>query len=325
MKLSSDFINIITTKRGVFNLQSSFKIFAGSSSQELVASICKSLNVEPGKVVKHKFPNDETYVEIKEDIYNREVFVVQTSCPPVDNNLMELFIMIDALRSSGASKITAIIPHFPYVRANQRFSDNISITTRLVTDLLKTSGVDRILTVDLISNQIECVSPIITNLRSNKIIENCIKSLEFDFNQTVIAACDILDIEKTVKMGEKLGIPFIGLTHRQRNNTTGEKKWETICSSVVDKNVIIYANEIESGDSLCASAENMLSMGARTVIGIGVHAVFNSSTINKIENSAINNVIVTDTIYIPDLGNGKISIISIAPIISETIKKCISI
>ena len=131
--------------------------------------------------------------------------------------------MIDALRSSGASKITAIIPHFPYVRANQRFSDNISITTRLVTDLLKTSGVDRILTVDLISNQIECVSPIITNLRSNKIIENCIKSLEFDFNQTVIAACDILDIEKTVKMGEKLGIPFIGLTHRQRNNTTGEK------------------------------------------------------------------------------------------------------
>lgn len=294
------------------------KIFSGNANRELAEEICRYAGVAPGKCDIIKFSNDNIKVAYRESLRGKDVYIVQPSCVPVNEGLMELLIMIDAAKHASAARVTAVVPYFPYVRSDKKDEPRISITARLVADLLKTSGADRVMTMNLHSPQIQGFFDIpCDHLLAGKIL--CDHCESEGIEDSVVVAPDAGSAKYAGHYARRLGLP-LAILDKRRDDDTETPVMENIIGDVKGKKAIIFDDEVASGGSLVEAAEVLVKFGAREIIAYCVHGVLSGQAVKRIQNSCIKKLVVTDTIHLPeDKKQMNLEVVSVAELFAHAI------
>lgn len=297
------------------------KVFSGSAHRELAEEVCGLLETEVGKMVIHKFANDNIKVKIEENVRNADVFVVQPSAIPVNEGLMELLIIIDAIRHASANRITAVVPYFPYVRSDKKDEPRISITARLVADLLETAGADRILTMDLHSPQIQgfCRIPA-DQLQALPILCDYFAE-KIDKESAVVISADSGGVKMTAEYASRLGLP-LAIIDKRRYGDEDKAAVLNIVGEVEGKQAIIFDDEISTGGTLVEAANHLLNFGATEVTAGIVHPVLVGDAKTKLQNSKLKELVVTNTLPVSmEKQIDRLTVLSVAPLFAEAIKR----
>ncbi|MFC1526590.1 ribose-phosphate diphosphokinase [Candidatus Latescibacterota bacterium] len=268
------------------------KVFAGRSNPDLAEGICQSLGLAPGEVEFVRFSNENIKAKICENVRGCDVFFIQTSCPPVSEHLMELLITLDALKYASAGRITAVLPYYPYALADSKDEPRISVAGRLMADLVAEAGADRILTMTLHSPQIAGFSRIPMDQLSG-VPTICQHFSTQDVTNCVAAATDISRAKVTEGYARRLGLPLVVLDKRSGE---GETRVHGVIGDVAGRDVILFDDEVITGDSLVIGAEALQSRGATRVRAGCVHGGLAPGSLQRIEDSVLGSLVVTDTI-----------------------------
>lgn len=295
------------------------KVFGGNGNPELVREICASLGVEPGKVAIQRFSNENLFIQIKENVRETDAFVVQPFSSPVHENIMELLIMMDALRSASASRITAVIPYYSYARSDKKDAPRISIVGRLMADILVTAGANRVLTMNLHKPQVHGFFSVPTDhLYAAPVIVDYLSKL--DLRDTVAVATDAGHVKEAANYAEKLGLPLAFVDKRRISDSEVESS--TVVGEVNGKHAIVFDDEIATGTSLLASLEILQRMGVRSMRAAAVHGVLCGHAIEKIAASPLEEVIVTNTVAVPPEKHiDKLRVLSVGALFAEAMKR----
>lgn len=294
------------------------KIFSGNANIPLAESICKHAGVQLGKCEIIKFSNDNIKVAYNESLRGKDVYIVQPSCIPVNEGLMELLIMIDAAKHASAKRVTAVAPYYPYVRSDKKDQPRISITAKLVADLLKTSGADRIMTMNLHSPQIQGFFDIqCDHLLAGRIMTDYCKTDGIE--NAVVVAPDAGSAKHAAKHAKTLGLPM-AILDKRRNDDSESPIMENIIGDVKGKKALIFDDEVASGGSLVEAAEVLEKNGAKDIVAFCVHGVLSGHAIKRINNSSIKKLVITDSVFISDEKKcEKLEIISVAKLFAKVI------
>lgn len=293
-------------------------IFSGRANPDLARDICKYMNVSLGRTVIRDFADKEIYVKIDENVRGGDVFVIQSTCNPGNTNLMEMLIMIDALRRSSAKRITAVLPYYGYARQDRKCEPRVPITSKLVADLLETAGTDRVLTIDLHAGQIQGFFNIpVDHLFAMNVLVNYIKELELA-NLMVISP-DAGGVERARAFAKRLSVSLAIID--KRREVPNEAKAMHIIGDVRDKIAFIVDDMIDTAGTLMEATDALLEAGAREVHACCSHPVLSGSATERINASPIKSIVATNTIPLPGglKSNSKIKILSVAPLLGEAI------
>jgi len=296
------------------------RVFGGGAGQHLAPAIAERLGTELGRAELFKFANDNTFVKIEENVRERDLFVVQSSVPPVDQHFMELLIMIDALRRASARRITAVLPHYPYSRSDRKDQPRIPITARLVADLITTAGADRVMTVDLHSDQIQGFFTIpLDHLTARPIIVEYLRSR--DLSNAVVVAPDAGGATRATEYAKALDRPMAVMNkHRLGNKDMVEVT--SVIGDVEGRHAFLVEDEIDTAGTATQAAEVLLERGAMAVSIAATHAVLSGPAVERLRTSAMAEVIVTDTVPVPEEKRfQKLTVLSIADLLAEAIKR----
>ena len=270
------------------------KVFSGTSHPEFVKKICQYLKLAPGNVTIHRFSNDNIKVKIVENVRNDDVYVVQTGCSPVNENLMELLIMVDALRYASAGRITVVMPYYFYSRSDKKDEPRISIAARLVADLLETAGADRILTMTLHSPQIMGFPRIpMDQLLPTQVMLNHFRTK--DLSNAVIAVPDVGGAKSLGIYAKALSLPMV-ILEKQRFGDQEKVVIKNIIGNAKDKDVLILDDEILSGGSMLESVYFLKGHGAQRIVAGCTHGFFTKNALIKFNEAPVEEIIVTNTI-----------------------------
>ncbi|MFA6064352.1 MAG: ribose-phosphate pyrophosphokinase [archaeon] len=294
------------------------KFFYGSSNPLLGEAIVKELGVENGKILLKKFSDGETYAQFGENVRAKDVFLLQTACEPMNDNLVELLLMIDAAKRSSAGRITAIIPNYFYARQDRKADSREPITAKLIADLLTTAGANRVLTLDLHSEQIQGFFNIpLDNLPARTMMIKKAKELSANY---IIVSPDAGAAKVSTKLALKMctGLAIINKMRTEHNQC---QAMNIIGDSVKGKDCFIFDDIIDTGGSLCNAAQVLKKEGAEKIYAFVTHGVLSGNAIEKIENSVIEKLYITDSV--PSKKSKKIEIISVAKYLADAIK-CIN-
>lgn len=297
------------------------KIFSGTSHPELAKAICEYNEIPLGASEIMKFSNENIMVRLLENVRGSDVFVVQTSCPPVNEGLMEMLIMIDALRYASAERITAVLPYFPYVRSDKKDKPRISITARLVADLLQTAGAHRVLTMDLHSPQIQGFFHIpIDQLIAAPLI--CDYFRDKDLKNAVLVAGDVGESKSIGRYANRLNLP-IAIIDKRREGDDEKATAVHLIGDVEGKDALIIDDEIASGGTLVEAVNFLKQHRVKSVSAAAVHPVLSGRAMERIKEIDIEELVVTDTI---PLGNkqqqySKFKVLSVAPLLGDAIMR----
>lgn len=296
------------------------KIFSGSAHPELAVRICRHLGTEEGRREIFKFSNDCTFVKILESVRNDDVYVIQPSCAPVNDGLMELLIMIDALHRASAARITAVLPYFPYAKSDKKDQPRIAITARLVANLLETAGIDRVLTMDLHAPQIMGFFSVpVDHLTSVPILSAYYQKLKE--KDVVVVAPDAGRAKLARTYGKLIGAP-IALLDKQRVGNEEKVEVNHLVGEVKGRPVLLVEDEIASGGTMMAEAEFLYNAGATEIFVACTHGVFSGKAIERIAASPITEIAVTDTLPLaPERRIEKITVLSVAELFAEAITR----
>ena len=296
-------------------------IFTGNANPEFADKVTKCIGIPLGQASVTKFSDGEVSVSILENVRGADVFILQPTCFPTNDNLMEILVLTDALKRSSAGRITAAIPYFGYARQDRRpRSARVPISARLVADLLITAGVDRILTVDLHADQIQGFFNIpVDNIYASPVLLKDIRSKKQ--SNLIIVSPDTGGVARARAFAKALNID-IAIVDKRRPKAN-EAVVMNIIGDVAGKHCIIVDDMIDTGNTLCKAAEALMNTGATGVSAYATHAVFSNNAINKINKSALDEVVVTDSIPIEleALESNKVRIVSIAPLFAESIRR----
>ncbi len=297
------------------------KVLAGTSNLKLCKDIARQLKLKLVNSNIKRFADGEVYVEINENIRGNSIFVVQSTSNPANDNLMELLICIDALRRSSAKNITAVIPYFGYARQDRKVVPRTAISAKLVSNLITNAGANRILSVDLHAGQIQGFFDIpVDNLFSTPIFARHIKK-KMKLNNLICVAPDVGGVERTRALSRRINSNIAIID--KRRPAPGKSEVMNIVGNVKNKNCVIVDDIIDTGGTIVNAVKALKDKGAKDVYVYITHAVLSGEAIHKIEKSQINKLITTDTIdNSKKIGrNKKIEIISLAPMISEAMKR----
>ena len=297
------------------------KILAGTSNLKLCKDIARNLKLKLVNTNIKRFPDNEIYVEINENIRGNSIFVVQSTSNPVNDNLMELLICIDALRRSSAKNITAVIPYFGYARQDRKVVPRTAISAKLVSNLITDAGANRILSVDLHAGQIQGFFDIpVDNLFATPIFARHIKK-NIKTNNLICVAPDVGGVERARALSRRINVGIAIID--KRRPTPGKSEVMNIVGNVKNKTCIIVDDIIDSGGTIVNAAKALKDKGAKEIYVYITHAVLSGSAVNKIKESQIKKLIITDTIDNSKKIkiSKKIEVISFAPMISEAIKR----
>jgi len=268
------------------------KIFAGSSHPDLGIKVCKRLGLPCGLISTIKFANFETSVEIQESVRGQNVFIIQTGEGMVNDNLMELLIMISALKTASAARVTAVIPCFPYARQNKRDASRIPITAKLVANMVSGAGADHVITMDLHASQIQGFFDIpVDNLLAEPCQINWIKENLPDWQESVIVSPDAGGAKLVTSMADKLGLNFAIVHHKTKGGAEGG-----VVGDVCGRVAVLLDDMGYTLGTLCRAATLVASAGATRVIALISHGIFCDGAINKLKESPIDLLLVTNTI-----------------------------
>jgi ribose-phosphate pyrophosphokinase len=291
------------------------KVFAGRSHPKFAEEVCRHLGIEPGRVNFHTFPNGNLKVRIEENARETDAFVIQTATPQhFHDRLMELLILIDALKYASAKRITAVIPYYFYVRSDKKDEPRISITARLIADLLETSGADRILTMNLHALQSMGFARIpVDQLDAIPILTGYLQ--EKDLEDFVAVAPDIGRAKVTEAYARRLGLPVVVLDKRRID---GEVVIRNIIGDV-EKNVIFFDDEILTGGSILEGLKELKKRGARRFLAAVVHGVLAEGAVEEVEESPLEELVITNTLPLQK-ESPKITVLSVAELFAQAIK-----
>ena len=297
------------------------KILAGTSNLKLSKDIARNLKLKLVNTNIKRFPDNEIYVEINENIRGNSIFVVQSTSNPVNDNLMELLICIDALRRSSAKNITAVIPYFGYARQDRKVVPRTAISAKLVSNLITDAGANRILSVDLHAGQIQGFFDIpVDNLFATPIFARHIKK-NIKTNNLICVAPDVGGVERARALSRRINVGIAIIDNRRP--TPGKSEVMNIVGNVKHKICVIVDDIIDSGGTIVNAAKALKDKGAKEIYVYITHAVLSGSAVDKIKESQIKKLIITDTIDNSKKIkiSKKIEVISFAPMISEAIKR----
>jgi ribose-phosphate pyrophosphokinase len=295
------------------------RIFGGNGHPELVREICDYVELAPGRVDIHRFSNENLFVQILDNVRETDVFVVQPFCSPVHENLMELLIMMDALRSASAARITAVIPYFSYARSDKKDAPRISITGRLIADLLVTAGAERVLTMNLHKPQVHGFFSVPTDhLYATPVMLDYFR--ELDLADTVVVAPDSGHVKEAANYAERLGLPLAFVDKRRLSDT--EVETCAVVGEVEGRHAIVFDDEIAGGTSMAATAEILRSRGVKSIRAGAVHGVLCGDAIGKLSRAGLTEVVVTNTVPVPpEKRIDQLRVLSVAPLFGEAIKR----
>ena len=295
--------------------QNSFMVFSGTATKYLAEKICQSLGCPLGKLLMMKFSDGEFAVSYEQSIRGRDVFLVQSTFPTSDN-LMELLLMIDAAKRASAKSINAVVPYFGWARQDRKDRPRVSIGAKLVADLLSVAGIDRLITMDLHADQIQGFFNVpVDHLYASSVLLPYLQSLKME--EMVIASPDIGGSKRANTYAKYLGVPLVLCNKtRARANVVSSMQ---IIGDVKDKNVIIIDDMVDTAGTITMAADIMKQAGAKTVRAIASHCVMSGPASERVENSALEEIIFTDSI--PYNGKcTKIKQLSVADLFAETIR-----
>jgi ribose-phosphate pyrophosphokinase len=295
------------------------KVFSGNSNRPLAEKICGCLGIPLGEVAISKFSNENIFVQILETVREKDVFVIQSLYPKPNENLVELMLLCDALRSASAKRITAVIPHYSYARSDKKDKPRISIAARLIADVLITSGANRFLTMTLHSEQVRGFFSVPTDHLLGSIVVCKYIHENIDLKEAV-ALFDMGQDKRSGNYARRLQLPIAVIDKHRVDDTKVEIK--SMVGDVKDKDVIIFDDEISRGTSLVATIDAIKEREPRSIRAACTHGLFCDPAIDLISKSPVEQVIATNTVHVPeDKLIDKIKVLSVAPLFAEAIKR----
>jgi ribose-phosphate pyrophosphokinase len=299
-------------------MSGTLKVFTGNANPQLAERVCRNLGVRMGAREIIKFSNDNIKVRILESVRGKDVFIIQPSCVPVNEGLMELLIMIDAVRHASAARITAVVPYFPYVRSDKKDEPRISITARLVADLLQTAGADRVMTMNLHSPQIQGFFRIpVDHLLAGRVLCDFIEREGTE--ESVVVAPDAGSAKHAGRYAIRLNLPM-AILDKRRNDDSEKPIVQNVIGEVAGKKAIIFDDEIASGGSIIEVVNALESLGVKEITACCVHGVLSGNAVSRIQDSSLRRLVVTDTVRIgEDKMFPKLKIVSISELIATAI------
>lgn len=299
------------------------KIFTGNANKALAEAICRRLGTSLGNAEVGAFSDGESFVSIYETVRGSDVFVIQSTCQPVNDHLMEMLIMIDALRRASAGRITAVMPYFGYARQDRKAKPRDPISAKLVANLIMRAGADRVLTMDLHASQIQGFFDIpVDNLLGNPIfVDYYTEKFGTDHDDMVVVSPDVGSVSRARAFAQKLGMGLAIVDKRRPKANSCEVM--NIIGDVKDKRVILFDDMVDTGGSLCNAAQALVELGGATeVYACASHGVLSGPAVERIEKSAIKEAMFLDTIPPkPGLKSEKIKFLSVAGMFAEAIDR----
>ncbi|MEE9172121.1 MAG: ribose-phosphate pyrophosphokinase [candidate division NC10 bacterium] len=294
-------------------------LFSGNANPKLAQEIAEYLGVPMGVADVSQFSDGEVYVQLNENVRGADVFVVQPTSPPVDHHLMELLIMIDSLRRASAHRITAVIPYFGYARQDRKVQPRVPISAKLVADLIAISGANRVLTMDLHAGQIQGFFNIpVDHLYAAPVLLRYFQ--EQECHEAVVVAPDAGGVERARAFAKRLGTSLAFIDKRREG--PNDAKVMHIVGDVKDRDVIIVDDIIDTAGTIAQSVEALRKEGARRIYASCTHPVLSGPAIERIENSALEEMVVTNTIPLDERRSSKkLSVLSVAPLLGEAIDR----
>jgi len=300
------------------------KLFAGNSNVCLAEKIANFLHLSLGKMEIKRFKDGEIFLGLKEKVKNFYCFIVQSTCFPANDNLMEMLIMADSLKRAGAKKIVAVIPYFGYARQDRRARENDPITAKLVADLITAAGIEEVLTVDLHMPQLEGFFNIpITQIEGQGTLAKYVKKkFTKNFRDFCVVSPDLGAVKRAKKFSCELGdLPLI-IVNKFREKVN-ECEITEIIGEVEGKNLIILDDMIDTANTIVKVADSLKKRGAKSIFACATHGVFSGNALEKIDKSAINTVLTLDTIPVAKKNTAKLKVVSVYEEIGKEIKEII--
>lgn len=295
------------------------KVFTGNANRELAQEICDYLGLPLGKAFIGRFNNGEIQVMIDESVRGKDVFIVQPTSFPANDNMLELFIMADALKRASAKHITAVVPYYGYARQDRKTRGREPITAKLMADLMQTAGVTRLVTIDLHAGQIQGFFDVpVDHLLGASLLANYIK--EKNMEDLIVVSPDLGGVTRARDLADRIGAPIAII--EKRRPEPGVAKVMSLIGNVEGKNCIIVDDIVDTAGSLVEGAKALEEFGAKSVMACITHPVLTDPACERIANSNIKELIVTNTIAIPEEKKlDKITILSVAPLLGEAIMR----
>lgn len=294
-------------------------LYSGNSNPQLASDIADYLTIKLGDIEVTKFSEGEIKVKVNDNVRGRDVFIIQSTCPPVNENIMELLIITDAMRRASASRITAVIPYFGYARQDRKDQPRVPITAKLVANIITAAGSDRVITVDLHAGQIQGFFDIpLDHLFAASILIKYIKDLNLE--NVVIVSPDVGGVKMARAFAKRLGADLAVVDKRRISGE--ETEVMNVMGEVSGKNVIIVDDLVATASSLVEAAQAVRDKGARKVYASITHPVLSGKAMERINASVLEKIIVTDTIPLNNKKNDKkVVVLSVAPLLGEAIKR----
>ena len=297
-------------------------VFSGNAHPQLAHRVVSHLHIPLGAASVNRFSDGEISVEINENVRGKDVFILQSTCAPTNDNLMEILVMADALRRSSAGRITAVIPYFGYARQDRRpRSARVAITAKVVADMLTTVGIDRVLTVDLHADQIQGFFDIpVDNIYGSPILLADLK--QQSYHNLVIVSPDVGGVVRARAVAKQLGDTDLAIIDKRRPKAN-ESQVMHIIGDVAGRDCVIVDDMVDTAGTLCKAAAALKEHGARRVAAYCTHPVLSGAAIENIKNSMLDELVVTDTIPLSDaaLELGKIRQVSLSGMLAETVRR----
>lgn len=300
---------------------SNIVLISGNSNVPLSEEISLLLDIPLCATEIKKFADGEISVRITESIRGKDVFILQSACPPVNDNLMELLIIIDALKRASAGRINVVMAYYGYSRQDRKDRSRVPITAKLVADLISVAGADRVISVDLHADQIQGFFDIpLDRLQAMPIIADYILEHKFDLNKLVVVSPDVGSVKRSRALAERIGVPIAIIDKRRPKENIAEVM--NIIGEVNGKDVIMIDDIIDTGGTLVGAAEALKKLGAEHIFAACTHALLSGPAIERIKNSPIDKLVATNTVPLPDEKNiDKIEIVSIAELLAKAIQR----
>ncbi len=303
-------------------IEDQIMLFSGNSNPELASNVARHLNLKLGQATVERFSDGEVMAEIRENVRGREVYLLQSTCAPTNDNLMELLVMVDALRRSSAKKITAVIPYFGYARQDRRpRSARVPITARLVADMIGQSGVDHVLTIDLHADQIQGFFGMpVDNIYASPLLMGDIWRHEYP--NLIVVSPDVGGVVRARAIAKLLGGLDLAIIDKRRP-AANVAKVMNIIGDVEGRSCVLVDDLVDTAGTLCKAAKALKEHGAARVNAYSTHAVLSGLAVDNINNSELDELVVTDTIPLSQSASEcpRIRQISVAELLAETIRR----
>lgn len=298
------------------------KIFSGRANEELARDICAHLHLNLGSITLGKFPDGENYCKIDDDVRGRDVFLVQPTCPPVNDNLMELLIMIDSCKRASASRITAVIPYYGYARQDRKDEGRVPITAKLVANCVTRAGADRVLTMDLHAPQIQGFFDVpVDHLYAAPVLNGYFQQRGYDPDEIMVVSPDEGSIKRAIGHSKRLG-GRLAIVDKRRDSPSETRQKNIIGGPVEGKICFMFDDMISTASSICGAAKLVHEAGAKEIYLAATHGVLCGDAIKNLQKAPVNGICITNTIPLSQEKRiDRIQVLSVAPLLAEAIKR----